>query len=69
MMWISFEGSFVDFCREGKNDAGTLIEVILSNKKKQLLIGDVSMYGSVMDADPLLNASTRVVRYKRLWSR
>lgn len=69
MTWFNFEGSFSDFCRAGKNDPGTLIEVILSGKKKQLLIGDVSPFGSVMNGDCILSDTTPLLKYKRLWHR
>lgn len=68
-MWLQFKGSFAEFCTQGKNNPGTLIEVLLNGKKKQLLIGDVSAFGSVMNGDCLILETTPVIRYQILWYR
>lgn len=68
-MWITFVGSFKDFCLQGKNNPGTLIQVQLNDRSKQFLIGDVSSFGSVMNGDCLLLDDTPVLKYKILWYR
>lgn len=68
-MWLNFEGSFADFCKAEKNNPGTLVEVLLSGKKKQFLIGDVSSFGSVMNGDCLFQETTPVLKYQILWYR
>ena len=68
-MWTDFTGSFQDFCRLGKNEPGVLIEVLVDNKKRQYLIGDISMYGSMMNGDCLVLSDYPVLRYKRIWTK
>jgi hypothetical protein len=68
-MWLPFNESFTEFCKQGKNNPGTLIEVFLNGKKLQLLLGDVSAFGSVMNGDCLLLESAIILQYKILWYR
>lgn len=68
-MWMYFDGSFDDFCKKEKNNPGTVIEVLLDGKKKQFLIGDISLFGSVMNGDCLIVKDTPVLRYKIIWHR
>lgn len=68
-MWMDFNKPFYDFVRFNKSEPGLLIEVLLNNKRKQFLIGDISMFGSVMNGDCLINPETLIIRYKRIWAR
>jgi hypothetical protein len=67
--WINFQGTYLDFVKRRLNEPGILVEVMLDNKKKQFLIGDMSVYGSVVGGPPLLLPETLLVRYQILWHR
>ena len=69
MIWWTFNQSFREFCRLGKNEPGILLEASINGKLHRLLIGDVSQFGSVMNGDTLLLPETIIHRYARIWSR
>jgi hypothetical protein len=68
-VWFHFNNSFRNFVQSGKSDPGLLIEVLLDGKKHHLLIGDMSISGSVVKGQPLIPSETLVLRYRRIWSR
>lgn len=68
-MWLNYGKHFSEFCKEGKNNPGTLIEVSLGGKTKEFLIGDCGIYGSAMNGDILIPPTETVLRYKIMWYR
>lgn len=68
MNWIEFNKSFKEFSDLKRNIPGVVMEVILNDKRKLLLIGDVNESGT-RAGKKKLNDETVVTRYKYVWGR
>lgn len=68
MIWLDANIGFKSFVDKGYARAGTIIEILLNNKKKQYLIGDVNPSGS-FSKGKRISDDTVVLRYKVIWCR
>lgn len=69
MSWFHFNDTFRSFIQKELNDPGTLIEITFGGKKRLVMIGDMSMYGSVMGGASFIDSSSIIHRYRRVWHR
>lgn len=69
MVWIEFNNTFEKFNSLGKNQPGTIIEILFEGKRKLFVIGDINMFGSSADGGRPFGDSAIVLKYQYFWSR
>jgi hypothetical protein len=68
-MWFIFNKSLTEFYLAGKCQSGTLVEILLPNKKRhQMLIGDLNTFGEEANMFESYIPNYIVLRYKIIWS-
>lgn len=68
MSWLPFNKPYKDFVALGRNTPGVLIEILIKDKRKLFLIGDMNPSRST-GGKKLFDENVLVIRYKYLWTK